>query len=84
MAKARVDLRKDDMYMNYTNEDTQLMNKATSRPWRGAREKDARFLQFFIEGTTEEGDLILDCTASTGKSWKLINVHSIYKLFPET
>lgn len=67
MLKAKVDIRRDDILINYTTEETMLMNELTSLPWRGAREKDARFYQFIIEGTTEEGDLVLDCTASTGE-----------------
>lgn len=64
MFKAKVDLRRDDMLMNYTTEETMLINKAASKPWHGAREKDARFYEFIIEGTTDKGALVLDCTAS--------------------
>lgn len=64
MQKAKVDIRRDDTLINYTTEETMLMNKAT--PWRGAREKDPRFFQFLIEGTTIEGDMVVDRTASTG------------------
>ncbi len=67
MQKAKVDRRRHDMLMNYTSEKTMLINSATSIPWRGAREKDARFMHFLIEGTTEEGDVVLDYTKSTGK-----------------
>lgn len=37
------------------------------QPWHGPHEKDARFFQFLIEGTTIEGDIVLDCTIGTGK-----------------
>ena len=67
MLKAKVDLRRDDLLMNYTTEDTMKMNDMDRMAWRGAREKDARFIQFIIEGTTDEGDIVLDCTASTGE-----------------
>jgi hypothetical protein len=67
MLKAKVDLHRDDLLINYTTEDSMLMNDMDRMPWRGAREKDARFIQFIIEGTTDEGDLVLDCTASTGE-----------------
>jgi hypothetical protein len=53
--------------MNYTTEDSMLMNDMDRMPWRGAREKDARLLRHIIEGTTDEGDVVLDCTASTGE-----------------
>jgi hypothetical protein len=65
MKNAGVDIGRDDMLMNYTKEDDMAMNDR--KPWRGAREKDPRFFQLLIEATTVEGDLVLDCTASTGE-----------------
>jgi len=50
MQKAKVNLKRHDMLMNYTTEDTMLVNKATSIPWQGGCEKDPRFLQFLIVG----------------------------------
>ena len=35
-------------------------------PWRGAREKDPLLMQMLIESTTSFGDLVMDCTVSTG------------------
>ncbi len=67
MLKAKVDLKHDDLLINYTTEDSMLMNNMDQMPWRRAREKDARFIQFIIEGTTDKGDLVLDCTTSTGE-----------------
>jgi len=49
MQKAKVDLKRHDMLINYTTKDTMLVNEATSIPWRGDHEKDIRFLQFVIE-----------------------------------
>lgn len=66
MMKAKVDLKRDDILINYTTEDTMLMNKVTNMPWRGAREKDPRLMQFIIEATREEDDVVFDCTTSTG------------------
>jgi hypothetical protein len=43
---------------------SQLMRGST--PWRGSREKDPLLLQLLIESTTQVGDIVLDCTASTG------------------
>ena len=40
-----------------------------STPWRGGREKDPILLQMLIESTTQTGDIVLDCTASTGKDF---------------
>lgn len=67
MKKAKVNLQLDDMIINYTVEETMLMNEFTSLPWRGAREKDPMFMRHIIEGTTEDGDVVFDCTASTGE-----------------
>ena len=38
-------------------------------PWRGCREKDPIFLQMLIDSTTQVGDIVLDCTVSTGKDF---------------
>jgi hypothetical protein len=37
-----------------------------STPWRGSREKDPLLFQLLIESTTQVGDIVLDCIASTG------------------
>lgn len=64
MKSASVDMGRDDMLINYTLEGDLAMNGGI--PWRGPREKDPRLFQLLLEGTTVEGDLVLDCTASTG------------------
>ena len=66
MVKAKVNMEIDDILINYTTEETMIINKDTRRAWCGPCEKDARFVQFIIEGTTDEGDIVVDCTASTG------------------
>jgi hypothetical protein len=65
MVKAGVDIARDDMLMNYTHPNDMAMDDG--KPWRGAREKDPRFFQILLEATSVPGDLILDCTASTGQ-----------------
>ena len=67
MVKAKVNLAIDDALINYTTDETMMMNEESDLPWRGPREKDARFIQYIIEGTTVEGDVVLDCTASVGR-----------------
>ena len=64
MMKAGVDVDTDDMLMNYIHANDMAMNGDT--PWRGRREKDPRFFTILLEATSVTGDLILDCTASTG------------------
>jgi hypothetical protein len=59
-----IDVAVDDVLFNLVTKDTQLMNG--SIPWRGGREKDPLLLQLLIESTTQVGDIVLDCTASTG------------------
>jgi hypothetical protein len=59
-----IDVAVDDVLFNLVTRDTQLMNG--SIPWRGGRQKDPLLLQLLIESTTEVGDIVLDCTASTG------------------
>jgi hypothetical protein len=53
----------DDVLFNLVTKDIQLMRGST--PWRGGREKDPILLQLLIESTTQVGDIVLDCTAST-------------------
>jgi hypothetical protein len=59
-----IDVAVDDVLFNLVTKDTQLMRGST--PWRGGREKDPVLLQLLIEPTTHVGDIVLDCTASTG------------------
>jgi len=67
MKKAKVNLHLDDMIINYTTKETMLMNEFSNLPWRGAREKDPMLMHHIIEGTTEDGDVVFDCIASTGE-----------------
>lgn len=62
---AGIDLEADDLLHNFTTSKSQLMNG--SIPWKGAREKDPRFLQVLIEASSNPGDVILDYNASTGE-----------------
>jgi hypothetical protein len=55
----------DDVFFNLVTKDAQLMRGNT--PWRGGREKNLLLLQLLIESTTQVGDIVLDCTTSTGK-----------------
>ena len=66
MTKAKWNLERKDMVINYITEETMLVDKESGKPWHGPREKDARFLQFFIEDCSDEEDVVLDCTAATG------------------
>jgi hypothetical protein len=59
-----IDIAGDDVLFNLVTKDTQLIKGNT--PWRGSREKDAHLLQLLIESTTQVGDIVLDCTTSTG------------------
>jgi hypothetical protein len=57
------DVAVDDVLFNLVTKDTQFMRGNTS--WRGGREKDPLLLQLLIESTTNVGNIVLDCTAST-------------------
>lgn len=59
-----VDVSRDDILQNYVSRDEQLMNG--TRPWRGSREKSTLLLQMLIQASTKPGDVVLDCTTSTG------------------
>jgi hypothetical protein len=59
-----IDVAIDDVLFNLVTKDTQLMRGNTS--WRGRRKKDPVLFQLLIESTTHVGDIVLDCTTSTG------------------
>jgi hypothetical protein len=65
-----IDIAVDDVLFNLVMKDTQLMKGST--PWRGGREKDPVLLQLLIESTTQVGDIVFDCTASTGTYFLVI------------
>ena len=65
-----INVAADDVLLNLVTKDTQLMRGST--PWRGGREKDPILLQMLIESTTQTGNIVLDCTTSTGKDFLLI------------
>ena len=62
-----INVAADDVLLNLVTNDTQLMKGTT--PWRGGREKDPILLQMLIESSTQAGDIVIDCTASTGKDF---------------
>ena len=68
-----INIAPDDVLLNLVTKDTQLMRGTI--PWRGGREKDPILLQMLIESTMQAGDIVLDCTASTGKEF-LLNLFS--------
>ena len=59
-----IDVAIDDVLFNLVTKDNELMKGSTL--WRDGREKDLLLLQLLIESTTQVGDIVLDCTASTG------------------
>jgi hypothetical protein len=65
-----IDVAVDDVLFNLVTKDTQLMSGST--PWRGGREKDPVLLQLLIESTAQVGNIVLDCTASTGTHFLVI------------
>jgi hypothetical protein len=61
-----VDVASDEWLQNFTTRVDQAMNGL--KPWRGPREKSPDFWQMLIEASTLPGDIVLDCTAMTGKA----------------
>ena len=59
-----IDVESNDVLHNLVTKETQMMRGTIL--WRGCREKDPLFLQMLIEVTTSPGDIVLDCSASTG------------------
>ena len=59
-----VDVSKDDILQNFLGRDDVAMNGGV--PWRGPREKANAFMQMLVEALSSPGDVVMDCTASTG------------------
>jgi len=57
---------RDDVLRNYWFEKDVTMNGDV--PWRGPREKAPSFMQMLVEALCQPGDVVVDCTASTGNS----------------
>ena len=74
-----INVADDDVLLNLVTKDTQLMSGTS--PWRGGREKDPILLQMLIESTTQFGDIVLDCTASTGKDFLLKILINLFSFF---
>jgi len=65
MKNVSFDIAWDNMLMNYTHLDEMAMNG--TMPWRGASDKETHFFQILLEVVIVEGDLVLDCIASTSE-----------------
>ena len=60
-----INVGKDDILQNFCSRDDVAMNGGT--PWRRPREKARAFMQMLVEALSAPGDVIMDCTAGTGK-----------------
>ena len=59
-----VDVSKDDILQNFLGRDDVAINGGVL--WRGPCEKANAFMQMLVEALSSPGDLVMDCTASTG------------------
>jgi hypothetical protein len=64
LEKQSVDVGGDDILKNFTTKESQMINGTVS--WRGPRDCNPLLLQMFIEAMSQPGDLVLDCTSTTG------------------
>lgn len=60
------DLPNDGWLSNSISFETLTMRDGSSHPWRGAREKSENLLLALVDLCTEEDDIIMDISASTG------------------
>ena len=60
-----VDVACDDILQNFLNKEDVTMNGNV--PWRGPREKAREFMQMLVEACSSPEDVVVDCTAATGK-----------------
>jgi hypothetical protein len=66
MKDIEVDVASDEWFQNFTTRADQAMNGL--KPWRRPQEKSLGFWQMLIEASTLLGDIVLGCTAMTGKA----------------
>ena len=52
---------------NLITKDTLTLREGTIEPWHGAWEKSINLMEALIDMCTQEDDIVLDLTASTGK-----------------
>lgn len=64
-AKLGVNVGRDDIIQDFLPAQEVTMNGDI--PWRGPRERSREFMQMLVEAITEPGDVVVDCTAATGK-----------------
>jgi hypothetical protein len=65
-----IDLERGDAIVNFRMKETQALNKGI--PWRGPKEKDPTFLSSLILSATDQGDVVVDLSAATGKPISLV------------
>jgi hypothetical protein len=64
-----LDVASDEWLQKLTTRADQAMNG--QKPWRGPREKSPGFWQMLIEASTLPIDIVLDCTAMTGRAYSI-------------
>ena len=67
LIRDRIQLSIDGHLTNLITENTLTLREGTTVPWRGAREKSVNLMEALIDMCTQEDDIVLDLTASTGK-----------------
>lgn len=65
LSRHGVDVGKDDCLQNIVLPENQSCNGA--KPWRGPREKSVVLMEMLIEAASDPGNVILDCTTTTGQ-----------------
>ena len=60
-----MDVARDNILQNFLNKEDVTMNGNV--PWRGPHEKALEFMQMLVEACSSLGDIVVDCTAATGK-----------------
>jgi len=61
-----VDVTIDDILQNYIKKESLAMD-SNSKPWRGAQEKDAHFLQMLIQASSLPSNIVMDCIVATSQ-----------------
>ncbi len=73
LAIPSIDLENDDVLFSTVDETSQMCDPATSRPWRGPKQKSDALLKVFISGLSPVNGIVVDFNAGVGEF--LFSIH---------
>lgn len=62
-----IDLQNDDVLFSAVEEDTQICDPSSGKPWRGPKQKSDALLKVFVSGLSPPNGIVVDLSAGVGK-----------------